>query len=80
MGVELMDNKSGARIVEGMMQKYGCLPSLAEFQTIEEFNCLRVAEAIEAEAARAGEYGFTKITLHMDIPDAVKLATALRKR
>jgi hypothetical protein len=74
-----MNNQAGKRIVEGLMQQYGCLPSLSERQTIEQFNCNRLADAIEAEVNRAKEYGFTKITLHMDIPDAAKLAAALRR-
>mgnify|MGYP003423115649 FL=1 len=79
MGMGLMDQKQGARVVEKMMQQYGCLPSVGEVTTVAHFNALELAQAIEAEINRASEYGFTKITLHMDLPDAVLLARTLRK-
>lgn len=74
-----MDQKQGARVVEKMMQQYGCLPSIGETATVAHFDPLELSQAIEAEINRAGDYGFTKITLHMDLPDAVLLARTLRK-
>jgi hypothetical protein len=46
---------------------------------INSFNSLQLAQAIEHEANRCAVSGFTKISLHMDVADAVKLASALRK-
>lgn len=74
-----MNQKQGARIVEKMMQQYGCLPAIGENTTLPKFNALELAQAIEAEINRSGEYGFTKITLHMDLPDAAQLSKFLRK-
>lgn len=74
-----MDQKQGARIVEKMMQQYGCLPAIGENATLSQFNARELAQAIESEINRSGEYGFTKITLHMDLPDAAQLAKFLRR-
>lgn len=74
-----MADKTGARIVEKMMQQYGCLPSIdGGGQVIPAFERVNLATAIEQELSRAGDYGFTKITIHMDLPDAAKFARFLR--
>lgn len=73
-----MKQEGGARVVEKMIQTYGCLPSIGEMTTITEFQALELAQGLEAEINRSGDYGFTKITLHMDLPDAAKLAKYLR--
>lgn len=81
MGLELrgnMNQEGGKRHVEKMMQTYGCLPSAADGPLLPTFQPKPLAAAIEQEIKRAGEYGWSKITLHMDIPDAVKLAGFLR--
>jgi hypothetical protein len=74
-----MSNQAGALAVERMMQKYGCLPSAPDGPAVEHFTPLAVAQAIEHELNRASEYGFTKVTLHMDLIDAALLARELRK-
>lgn len=73
-----MTQEGGARAIEKLMQQYGCLPSLNDGPRLEVFDPLLLAQAIEQEVQRAGEYGWTKITLHLDIPDAAKLAHVLR--
>lgn len=75
-----MNQSGGARRVEKLIHEFGCLPALGDLSTIARFDALEVAAAIETELSKAGEYGFTKITLHMDLPDAAMLAKHLRKR
>ena len=74
-----MDNQSGARVVDGLIQKYGCLPTLPDGPVLSEFSADKLADAIMQEVERGGNYGFTKITIHLDLPDAVKLAQYLRR-
>lgn len=73
-----MNNQGGARIIGGLIQKYGCLPNTGDGPIITSFAPKVIAKGIEAEVVRAGEYGWSKVTLHMDIPDALKLARFLR--
>jgi hypothetical protein len=69
-----------ARIAQ-LVSKYGCVPTDApDGPVLENWNLERLAAGIEQEAARARVYGWTKITLHMDLPDALRLAQALRRR
>jgi hypothetical protein len=70
---------NGSIAVNNIMEKYGCLPTLNDMRTLEVFSPEGMSQAIEHEANKAAEYGFSKITLHMDIPDAILLAKALRK-
>lgn len=72
-------NQAGALVIERMMQKYGCLPAAPDGPTIALFNPHDLAAALETEMNRASDYGFTKITLHMDMLDAALLAKYLRK-
>ena len=73
-----MNNQGGARVVEGLIQKYGCLPNTGDGPIIASFAPKVLAKGIEDEVRRADDYGWSKITLHMDIPDAIKLAHFLR--
>lgn len=63
-----------------MLDRFGCLPAAPDGPVIPEFDARNLALAIEQEVQRAGQYGWSKITLHMDIPDAALLAQYLRKR
>ena len=76
----MADNQAGARIVESLIAKYGCLPSVGDGPVIERFDAAALAAALESEIARAADYGWTKVTLHMDIPDARALAKCLREK
>lgn len=78
MGVN-MKQDGGARAVEKMMQTFGCLPTAPDGPIIERFNPHDLAAALERELERGAEYGWSKITLHMDVPDALMLAKYLRK-
>lgn len=69
----------GARIVEKMLSQYGCLPATGDGPVIARFDRMALAAAIECELNRASEYSFTKVTLHMDLPDAALLAQFLRR-
>ena len=58
-------------------------PSLAFPQMdgprLERWNPRLLADALDAELARCAVEGWPKISLHMDIADAMKLAQYLRK-
>jgi hypothetical protein len=72
-------NQEGGRLqVEKTIRTYGCLPDATDGPILPNFTPKAVAKGIESEVKRAGEYGWSKITLHMDIPDALKLAQFLR--
>lgn len=68
--------------VQEMMAKHGCIPALPDTDTtsIATFTARGLGEAIQSEIARAQAYGFTKLTLHFDIPDAALLARFLIER
>lgn len=74
-----MNQEGGARAVEKMMSQYGCLPSAPDGPIVAEFNPKALAKAIEQEVKRCHDYGWPKITLHMDVSDAAKLAHFLRR-
>jgi hypothetical protein len=46
---------------------------------VERFEAKKVAAAIEQEIARSRVMGWTRITLHMDLDDALKLAHTLKR-
>lgn len=46
---------------------------------IESFNMMELAAVIEGEAERVKNGPSPKIVLHLDLPDALDLAKALRK-
>lgn len=75
-----MNQKGGAARIEKLISTYGCLPTIGDVTTVFMFKPDELAAGIEAEINRAHEYGFTKITLHMDLPDAALLAKHLRRR
>jgi hypothetical protein len=63
------------------LKKYdGVLPDAPTGPIIEKFDPVRLAEGIEQEIARCRIYGWQKITMHMDIIDAAKLAHVLRRK
>lgn len=76
----MADNQAGARIVEGLLARYGCLPAAGDGPVIPRFDAEALATALEQEVNRSGEYGWSKITLHMDVPDAAALARFLRAK
>lgn len=45
---------------------------------IEKFDPKMLAKALEQEIQRCGEFGWSKVSLHMDVQDAFKLAKFLR--
>lgn len=70
---------NGAAAVESLMRQYGCLPQIGQGSTLNEFNPLGLAQALEQELNKCAELGLAKITLHMDLKDAASLARVLRK-
>lgn len=71
---------NGKQRVAELMDRYGCLPRLGEhLGEIPEFDADRLGQTLEQAINKAKEYGLVKVTLHMDIPDAAKLAKHLRK-
>ena len=77
---KLMDQIAGKRIVEQLLAKYGCLPSGPDGPIIAEFSPSAFAEALEQELDRCALYGWPKITIHMDAPDARLLLQYFRIR
>ena len=71
-----------SRGVEEAIKRHGGIHNLpvVDGPVIPRFDPYRLAEALDQEIARAGEIGWTKISLHMDVQDAMKLARFLRGR
>ena len=74
-----MNQQGGARAVEKLMQQFGCLPSAPDGPIVSTFDPVVLANAVEQEVRRSKEYGWSKVTLHMDLPDAELLVRALRR-
>lgn len=55
-----------------------CLPP-ADGPKLDRWHPRTLAEALDAEIARCAVEGWPKISLHMDVRDAMKLAQFLRK-
>ena len=70
---------AGKARVARQLDAFGCLPSIQPLTTLPKFSPLELAQAIEANLNEAGVYGHTKITVHLDLPDAHALAAALRR-
>ena len=47
---------------------------------LEAFNPSKLGAALAQEIARAGERGWPKISIHLDIADAAQLAAYLKRR
>lgn len=56
------------------------LPDAPDGKILSTFEPFGLADVIELEINRAHIMGWTKISLHMDIPDAAALAAALRRQ
>jgi hypothetical protein len=74
----LMSNTAGAQRVQQILNTFGCLPAMNPVTSLPEFNPLELAQAIERNLNEAAIYGHTKLTLHLDLPDAHALARCLR--
>jgi hypothetical protein len=68
----------GAERIARLIERFGCLPVAPDGPALPGFSPHPLADAIMQEVKRAGEYGWSKITIHMDIPDAVALAVVLK--
>jgi len=66
--------------VQQILNAFGCLPSINPVTEIPEFKPLDMAQALEKNLNEAAIYGHTKITIHLDLPDAHALAQFLRGR
>lgn len=76
-----MSNEQGKRWVQRMLDTHGCIPALSDgATTITTFNAAQLGVALEQEINKAAQFGFSKLTLHLDIPDAVQLARFLREK
>lgn len=71
-------NHAGSVRAQQIINTFGCLPAINPMTTLPRFDPLELAQAIEANLNEAGTYGHTKITLHLDLPDAHALARVLR--
>jgi hypothetical protein len=73
------NTQSKAR-VQKIIDTFGCLPSVTPMTTLPRFSPLELAQGLEQNINEAGVYGHTKITIHLDLPDAHALAQFLRSR
>lgn len=46
---------------------------------LERFDPMHLAGALEQELARAAQVGWTKISIHLDVEDAMRLEQYLRR-
>lgn len=46
---------------------------------LERFDAQQLAEAIEHEIIRAGDHGWTKVSINMELIDAIAMARFLRR-
>lgn len=69
---------AGKAALNKMIDVFGCIPAAPDGQSIDAFNPRLLADAIAAEVDRSRSYGWSKLTIHMDIPDAVKLMQFLK--
>jgi len=60
-------------------QPGGVLAGTPTGPVLDNFDPRELADAIEDELIRCGERGWNKITLHMDVRDALLLARFLRR-
>jgi hypothetical protein len=74
------DQSAGALRAQQLLNTFGCIPAITPLTTLPRFSPRELAQAIEKNIEEAGLYGHTKITLHLDLPDAHALARALRER
>lgn len=71
--------KEGAKgAVLRVIDRFGCLPDAPDGPIVESFQPKALADALAQEIERSREYGWSKITIHMDIPDAAKLMHFLK--
>lgn len=83
LGMELSEqqrNSQGKARVQKIIDTFGCLPSVTTMTTLPKFSPLELAQGLEQNINEAGDYGHTKITIHLDLPDAHALAQFLRAR
>lgn len=73
------EQSAGAARVANIINTFGCLPSVNPSTTIPQFDPMQLSRAIAASLNESRMYGHTKITLHLDLPDAHALAQFLRK-
>ena len=71
-------DRDKALLLDTMRRNGGKLPSLPDGPTIANFNARKLADAIQSEVSRFRGVG--KITLTMDMPDAMALVQFLRRR
>lgn len=83
LGMELktadIQGQGKARVAK-IIDTFGCLPAIQPLTTLPAFSPRELAQALEQNLNEAGVYGHTKITLHLDLPDAHALAQFLRSR
>lgn len=75
---EQQRNSQGKARVQKIIDTFGCLPSVTPMTTLPRFSPLELAQGLEQNINEAGLYGHTKITIHLDLPDAHALAQCLR--
>jgi hypothetical protein len=78
--IETANAGAKARVL-AIIDRYGCLPPLSSECTasLAAFDREALAQVLERMVRQAGVYGYSKITVHMDLADAIALAQELRR-
>ena len=74
----MSDQRAGARQVEKLIQQYGCLPATPDGEMLSHYTRVGFVAALDAEIRKARDYGMPKLTIHMDLLDAVPLLHDMR--
>jgi hypothetical protein len=61
-----------------LLDQFGCVPDAPDGQVLPAFSPQLLAQAIENEIKRCHIYGWNKITVHMDLKDAIELMNYLK--
>lgn len=80
-GLELGMTKVSERGVQEAIRRAGGVDRLplVDGPVVPEYSRRHLADALDAEIARCAEVGWTKVSLHMDVRDAMLLARDLRR-
>lgn len=76
--IEAANSEAAKRIIAAKV-KNGTLPDAPDGPIVARFNEKELARAIEYELRRSAVMGWTRITIHMTLEDAVHLMRFLQK-
>ena len=67
------------QVIAALDKHGGVLPPAPTGPIVEAFDTASLAAAIDSEIERSKLYGWTKLSLHFDLPDAAEFARWLRR-